>query len=382
MLRLALFLALAASASAQPALDGFVSVERPYATLYAVDADALHDAIEEVSFAAVQFEQAFGEPPPSIRVVVADDRDALTDLPPDPDGRKTLPFWTRRGFSSQSTGAVLAAGALLQAVDGALRVAGVLQDGEGPLRTGDEVVAVADQAVTSLAAWQREIGRAQGGSTVDVTVRRDGTEQTVAVPVDAPHPQARVARPASMSARPLSHEAGHLFLAQYAAARGSGPFEKDTTRAYSGVPALPDWMDEAFATWCEVPALARQREALLARELDDAIPFDSLLSMEHPILATRVLDNFESDGAPVRLQVTGRELGVLRRGPLFYAQSLSLVRFLAATHGPRVFGRLVDRVLDGATMDEALAAEGVEAGPLEADWRAWTAATVADAGAR
>ena len=369
-MRFALLFLLAGPALAQP---GALEADRPYARIYAPTAADLEAAIEEVSFAALQFERAFGEPPPPIRVVVADGPAALAGLEPDPDGRATLPFWTRRGLTSRPPDVVMAAGALLRDVGGALRVVGVLRDA-GPLQTGDEVAAVVGQAVASLAEWRRAFAGLEDGAPAEVTVRRGGEPVTVAVEAEAAPSVARLSA-ASAAARPLSHEAGHLFLTSYARQRGSGPFVRDTSRVYSGVPALPDWLDEAFAVWCEVPAAVRERDAALARRAGDVIPLDSLLAMDHPLVASGALDSLDLEDGPVRLAVGARTARALQGSGLFYAQSGSLLRYLVATRGERVVGRLVDRVLEGATIEAALEAENVDPAALEDGWAAWVRAT-------
>lgn len=366
-----LLLLLAGIAHAQPA--GYLEADRPYARILAPTAADLEAAIEEVSFAALQFETMFGEPPPPITVVVTDHPGSVADLDLPDDGRRVLPFWTRRGLTSDMPEALLAAGAMLRDVSGVLRVIGVMADA-GPLESGDEIATVAGQVITSLADWRRAFARIPQGELTEVTVRRDGLE--VAVPIEAEETSsARRFGAVSTQARPLSHEAGHFFLVAYAATHGS-TFERDTTRTYSGVPALPDWIDEGFATFCEVPRVVRTRDALLADQATEFEPLDSLLTMVHPIIASGVLDQGTGSAGPVRMAVSGQVAESLRRSTMFYAQSSSLVRFLAGRYGPRVFGRLVDRVLDGATTTDALEAEGIDPIILETEWRAWIAVTV------
>jgi len=359
-------------AFAQPSPDGYVSADRPYATIYAPTEADLHNAVEEVSYAALQFERAFGEAPPPITVLVtAHPQDAVT-LPD--DGRPVLRFWTEDGMSTSGPDAVLVGGALLREVGGEVRVVGLAMGQETPFQPGDVVVAVDGTPVGSMAAW-RDALPTGAARPVAVTVRRDGAETTVEVEASA--------RPSNGTAqarqRPLSHEAGHLFLVAYSRGKGTRPEGED--RVFSGVPALPDWMDEGFATWCEIPSVVRVRDALLGRQRDALIPTDSLLAMDHPLVASGLLDGLSTDdrtpGSPIRVAAAGRAATTLRLSGLFYAQSSSLTRYLAAAHGPRVFGRLVDRVLGGASTTEALADEGVDPATLDADWRTWTTATVA-----
>lgn len=370
-MRFALLLLLAVTAQAQPA--GYLQADRPYARIWAPTAADLEAAIEEVSFAALRFESAFGEPPPPITVVVTDDPSSVADLDLPDDGRKVLPFWTRRG-SSGPADALLTAGAMLRAVSGTLRVIGTVADAS-PFQSEDEVVAVAGQIVLSLEDWRRAIAPLPVGGTADVTVRRGGLEVVVPVEVEAA-PSVRRVGTATAQSRPLSHEAGHFFLVAYVAEQGSA-FVRDTTRTYSGAPALPDWIDEGFATFCEIPRVVRNRDAVLARHLGELIPFDTFLTMDHPIVASGLLDQGTGSSGPIRMAASGRAMEALENSTLFYAQSSSLTRYLAGRYGPRVFGRLVNHVLQGATTRAALEAEGIDPDALEDEWRAWAAATTA-----
>ncbi len=370
-MRVLLFVLLAATATAQP--DGLLVADRTYATIYASTADDLQSAIEEVSFAALQFETAFGEAPPPITVVVTDAPGGVSEMDLPDDGRPVLPFWSRRGLASAAPNAEVVDGAMLYEVDEGVRVVGVAAGRTGPFRAGDRITAVGEEPVASLDDWRRARGT-QGPTAV--TVERDGEAVVVEVEPGPLVPASRMVV-ATESQRPLSHEAGHFFLVAYARERGTA-FERDMSRTYSGVPALPDWMDEAFATYCEIPSAVRDRDALLARQLAQAPPVDSLLTRVHPLIASGLLGRSPGDRAgrgPVMVAVSRPAAGPLRGSALFYAQSSSLVRYLAGAHGPRVFGRLVDRVLDGEAMVDALRAEGVDPATLDRDWRAWAAAT-------
>ena len=365
-----LTLLLAMSASAQPTFADLVVADRPYARIYAPTDGDLTEALEDVSFAAAQFERSFGVAPPKIAVVVADDPATLSTIDGDSLGLRVLPFLTQRAMRQRTTHATVVGGVVVSDVDGALRVAAVLPQTDAPFETGDVVRAVDGEPVSSLAAFR---GRTASGP-VEVTVERDGAE--IAVPfegsTDAPAatvvtstgPQMR-----EMLARPLSHEAGHVYLLAYA----------DSGDGYGS--ALPDWVDEAFATLCERPALVRARDAAL--RLDEApIPLDTLFSMRHPLLTsglTRGLrgDDIEPGPHVHRIRMSGEQADALRQTVQFYTHTSSLARFLAARHGDLVFGRVADRLLGGATTPEALAAEGVDVDELESTWRAWVETTVA-----
>ena len=371
-MRPALLLLLATAASAQP--TGYLEADRPYARIYAPTDDDLEAAIEEVSFAALQFEAAFGEAPPPITVVVTDDPSAVSDLDLPDDGRRVLPFWSR-GASAGAPNAILVEGAMLRGDDGAVRVLGVVAGTESPFQVGDQIVALGGEPVASLEDWQAAYGAVGTGQSAAVTVVRGDGRVDLEVDGGAPPPRRAMAQVSSQ--RPLSHEAGHFFLVSYAAERGSA-FERDPDRTYSGVPALPDWLDEGFATFCEPPGMVRLRDAALRRQLGHVAPLDSLLSMVHPLIASGVLDQgtgTATESGPVRVTVSAEMAGALRGAGTFYAQASSLFRFLAARHGPRVIGRIVDRVLDGEPMTDALDGEGIDRDALEAEWRVWVGVT-------
>lgn len=141
--------------------------------------------------------------------------------------------------------------------------------------------------------------------------------------------------------------------------------------------ALPDWIDEAFATLCEMPPLVRSRDAEMAQHIGAPIPLDRFLTMTHPVMASGLLDGLAADtsrGTGMRVLRVSSEGGSeggsgVGEAGLFYAQASSFSRFLAATRGHRLFGRVVDRVLAGASAAEALASEGVSGDVAE--WQAW-----------
>ena len=129
-------------------------------------------------------------------------------------------------------------------------------------QTGDVVLSVDGAPVTSTVDWQRRAGAVSAGQTATVRVRRGDAE------VEVPFAGARSSPPGAgqqgaairaTSARPLSHEAGHLFLLAHA--RAVLPDAPATPQAEYGSAALPDWIDEAFATLCEMPPLVRSRFA-------------------------------------------------------------------------------------------------------------------------
>lgn len=189
----------------------------------------------------------------------------------------------------------------------------------------------------------------------------------------------------------LAHEACHLFLIAHTGkvlgrrvrrAPGAPP-------AY-GDPALPDWFDEGVATLCEPPALNATRQASLRGLGDSTIALTELFRMEHPAwrqLQAMMEAQRSAAGDTARNARRGPTVETIRvRGgtlgggnaPAFYAQTNSVLEFLAAREGPRFIGVLGAALARGQTVQQALAAHArhVPSDPvaLEREWKAWLAA--------
>ena len=370
----------AAQPAAQPAaLDGYVSLERPFATVYAPTEDALIGAAEELAYAAFQFDRVFGEAPPKITVVLADSLAAFASLDLkaiEVEGRPLLPFVTQNGMSGSSNAAVVGGAVLLGDASG-VRVASVLPDATLLVSPGDRITAVDDEPVASPDAARAALGAP--GSDTRVDGIRGGEPFTVFFRVpDEDGPRARLASGGSstaLAARPLSHEAGHLFLRAYT--RAHAP---DAPSDGYGSP-LPDWMDEGFATWCEIPSLVRRRDALLAQHPLPAL--DSLWTMRHPLVAAGIAQGVPASageaGRVRRLRIPASQAGALTEASLFYSHTSSFVRFLAATRGDRAFGRLVDAALAGTPARVLLTDDAASDEELRRGWREWIDSTRPDA---
>ncbi|HYW06355.1 MAG TPA: hypothetical protein VE913_05330 [Longimicrobium sp.] len=189
----------------------------------------------------------------------------------------------------------------------------------------------------------------------------------------------------------IAHEACHLFLI----GRTGKVLGRPTRRAPGappayGDPALPDWFDEGVATLCEPPALNAERQAKLRGLGDSAIALAELFRMEHPAwrqlqamidaqrrAAGDTARNARNNPTVQRVQVPRGALdgsGALA----FYAQTNSVLEFLADREGPRFIGVLGTALAGGQSTEQALAAHArrVPSDPvaLEREWRAWLAA--------
>ena len=187
-------------------------------------------------------------------------------------------------------------------------------------------------------------------------------------------------------ARPLSHEAGHVFLmawvdTQLGRRPGAGaamPGSARTGTLTYGDPSLPDWLDEAVATLCEFPELQSQRRQVMRARLAERIPLPELLTMEHPVFADmrdllqQARTEAAAEGEPSRVLRMPGGGAQNPRAAIFYSATLTLSEFLAEREGPTVIGRLVREVLAGKSGADALRAvvRSVPSDPAELE-RAW-----------
>jgi hypothetical protein len=194
-------------------------------------------------------------------------------------------------------------------------------------------------------------------------------------------------------ARPLSHEAGHVFLMAWADAKlgrrpAAGGAARDSARTGPlnyGDPSLPDWLDEAVATLCEFPVLQSQRRQLMRARLAERIPLPELFTMEHPVLAEmrglveQARTEAAAGGQPSRMMRIQLPAAQSPRAVIFYGETLTLSEFLVEREGPTVIGRVVRDVLAGKSAADALRAvvRSVPSDPaeLERAWVAWLGGT-------
>ncbi len=223
--------------------------------------------------------------------------------------------------------------------------------------------------------------------------------------------------------RAVAHEACHVYLrAHVDRLQGRAPDEPRLRGAY-GHEDVPDWLDEAVASLCESDAARAGWATEMRGRMGERLALAELLAMPHPgappatiggaggvpagtprivrrdgqplspedeARIRRSLAGDESTGLTLRRatdgttpppgvitqvrQLSPEELAASGRVLVFYAQSLSVARFVAARAGDAAVGRLVAAAAAGQPVTEALAAlPGLPAGlpALEAAWLAW-----------
>jgi hypothetical protein len=163
-------------------------------------------------------------------------------------------------------------------------------------------------------------------------------------------------------ARPLSHEAGRLFLIAYVNARlGVASEPKKPGTDHYGHERIPEWFDEAVATLCEFPALQKTRREAMVRLVDKRIPFAELFAMEHPV-AQALKDVIgaareQRKSGDVRTEIIIGGANLLpspNRALAFYAESLTLAQFLADKEGLAFIGQIAAGLFRGETMTQIL----------------------------
>lgn len=358
---------------AAPAGPPFGRVTTCY-DVQAPSAAELERTVADLEFAVERFERMFGEKPPRIAVRVfaspeemtAFDKQALLAR-----GLRTQ-MWLSDDYHrrmkadvrvSSALGAVLAQGT----------VPGVLAPlpGKGPhgldLRARDEIVRVQGTRTTTLEALEEALGRLPAGAEVELVLRRNGDEIVRRFAKrDMPAIQATVARvdttaTAAARMRPLTHEVGHVFLKAWTdrCCRGvRGGVPPDDPELY-GDDLLPDWLDEAVATGCEVPELQESRLTMMRRDSVDWLPFDSLFAMRHPGDASewmkdlrRTLGSAAGQRKMIAVAMPAGELPS-SSGP-FYAESMAVGLFLVERGGPHAIPTLARALAGGERIEQAL----------------------------
>lgn len=180
-------------------------------------------------------------------------------------------------------------------------------------------------------------------------------------------------------AKPLAHEACHLYVAAFARRVADAPTRGG--RAY-GHAALPDWYDESIATLCESSASRAARRRHLLDSEERRIPLSRFMRMPHPLSAPEVLQRLRVDTSTPGVHFIpaeqARELLPGGGVAMFYAQAHSLGEFIAERGGPRALHALGRALAKGQTPEQALA-EAHRAAPelpatvadLEAAWLLW-----------
>ncbi|CAN5876698.1 hypothetical protein BH23GEM5_BH23GEM5_11100 [soil metagenome] len=172
-----------------------------------------------------------------------------------------------------------------------------------------------------------------------------------------------------------AHEACHTFFFAHVEEMLSGSQRAGgiaaSGSAHYGHPAVPDWFDEAVAVLCERPDQQERRRRYMAQHLNERIPLADFFSMPHPVAEGRA-----ATGGSTTAEDRTRSMMQAPSGRLFYAQALSVVKFLAEQEGPAFVGQMARQLARGLPMSEVLKeARRVprEMAALDAAWRAWVA---------
>jgi len=388
----------------QQNFESFVSSKTAQYELYAPSEKELNLAREEVDYAAEQFRLYFGEDPPRIAVVVFGSPEAIQGFDFEPlrkKGLALLPWvsseYIQKGGANiaalKDLGVVLRQGGPAEGVNVLALLPTGLPAGVD-LRVGDSVVALNGKVPGSLQELEENYKRILAGSPVELRIRRGAGEVNLSfVKPEAKGPKVQVQQPRDSSgtsaaplrrseARPLSHEAGHVFFVAYVNAKlGPTSPARGERAAHYGHELIPDWFDEAVATLCEFPALQQSRRETMRKMLEKRIPLGELFVMEHPVassLRDLVRQSREQQApAGTKVQVvTGGEnlLSDPERAIVFYAESLTLAQFLAEKEGAGFIQQIAAALMKGKPMAEALrGAKFVpsDLGELEKTWVEW-----------
>jgi hypothetical protein len=272
--------------------DGYLAARVDGYTLYAPTPAALREGVEEIEFARRSFRKNFGAEPRQVDVVLADSPAAFQSIrlgrlrrP----GIAFLPFVTRRHVASAGPPDQLLAldgGALLEPVDGALRVVATGRGGarDAGLRVGDELVALNGLPAAAVDSLLRGFRTIAHGERVRLEVRRDGQPLRIDYR-KGPHvaDAARVHLEAAARFRAESNSLAHEVCHQLVASHATRSLRRAPAARGYGHPALPDWVDEMAATLCESPASRNRRAAYMTANLRERIPLAEFARMEHPV---------------------------------------------------------------------------------------------------
>lgn len=351
---------------------GYLAAEADAYTVYAPNATALREGVEEVEFARWSFRRYFGAEPSRIVVVLADSPAAFRTLDLERlrrGGTAFLPFVTRARVAlpdDEDHLIALDGGVLLQSVEGVLRVMAAGQSGgrDAGLRVGDELVALNGIPGTTRDSLIRGFQAIALGERVRLDLRRDGHPLRIGYrkgPEAAGAAQVHLQAAAQFRAesKTLAHEVCH----QLVAAHVTRSLRQRTTspRGY-GHPALPDWVDEMAATLCESPASRDRRRGYLRANLQERIPLAELTRMEHPV---SVAVRSRAAGSPLPETLGGSPVIILRgeearallrkmNAPLFYSEALSVGEFILQRGGSRALRTMTEDLARGRTLDQAL----------------------------
>jgi hypothetical protein len=188
--------------------------------------------------------------------------------------------------------------------------------------------------------------------------------------------------------RPLSHEIGHILLANYvdSQVKALDETKRKALKNYGfyGSPYLKDWADEAGAILCEQESLSKERLSQ-AKSADDLVSLKELFTMTHPGMSDE--DIVKAKDAVKEAQKSGSGAQVIvktsadsemmensRKTNNFYIQISSLCAFMREKAGDKCVKAIIDGLVQEKSMDEILPTiEGLPktVDQLEKDWKQW-----------
>jgi|FaiFalFF_MnMetaG_3_1042247.scaffolds.fasta_scaffold07232_4 hypothetical protein len=391
------------STKQEPRPDSMVSMTSERYELYAPTEEELTKAKEELDYAAEQFFRYFGEYPPKIAVVIFDSPEKMKAF----DftrfraaNIRVLPWISARFLQSgEKTVSVIAdLGVVLQPspAGNGVKVLSVLPVGlpkGADLKAGDVIFELNGIPIKSLKQLEDLYGSLAAGSNVELGIQRGEQKMTTSFskpsPKDSPRIQVQKLDEKSPAlqlekARPLSHEAGHVFFMSYVDAKLGRTFSDEKRPSLVnpeyGHDLIPDWFDEAVATLCEFPALQDLRRKTMREKIDQRIPLSEFFTMEHPVAKSqreliRQVAEDQKTGSGAHIIIGGEELLSNReRAIVFYAQALTFSLFLAEKEGPDFIAQIARGLMTGQPMEEILRrAKSVpqDLAALEKAWVEW-----------
>lgn len=337
---------------------------------YAPDPQTLDQVVDGLETAHRRFTRFFGEPPPSVAVVVY--RSEAERLRHSEEELGMPVYDIQAGGGDRQRGFTIwgEAGAVLTAGPGDLPVVAALvsdrDTGVVDLRQGDVITAVDGEP---LSGFRDFLDRRQGwpeGRKMELSLARDRERVTERFHFEgrstvAPTPSliseaARFRRGLDFTGVDpsfVAHESAHEMLS-----------------AFLGADRVPAWFHEGFASLSESEPARRLRVQNLKTASGDLLPWSRLFEMEHPASEAR---RVSGTGA---MAVPGRVL-VIRDSPTmhFYGQSMSILAFLTERAGPSAVSGLAQWLAEGNPPEDysVILGEGntVRLAELEDAWKEW-----------
>lgn len=354
--------------STSTATNGLLSFIKPDFEIYAPQQIDLKTGTDAVEYARSEFKKYFGKDAPKIAVVLFDAPEQATPF----EASK----FKERGFgllkwSAQSNPPQIAyynpLGVIItESMKGEAQVLAPYPNGAAggiDLKAGDVLLAVNGASTGSIKEFAKLMSAIAVGSPVMLKIKRNDQETELTFnkpqPDKSNSPDAlkaladKYAPVRRVEKSTLAHEATHQLIA-----------------SAFGAAKIPAWFDEGFASMMESPENRRQNRQYLLENLDRQIPFAELLTMEHPANSgTVVSSNGAKQGMPVKIVSSGNI-----DGQIFYAESMTLLEFLAETEGSQFIGEVAEELARNGKLENALQRSRKspkDLNQLETGWKEW-----------